>query len=637
MLIDIDPVRPSDVNATDAEKQAAAALADRVAEYLAAQGWPVPLRVDSGNGFHLIYPVDLPPDDGGLTRRLLAALSGRFDTPTVKVDRKVFNPSRVAKLAGTLSSKGTPTDDRPARVAELIDVPDRVIVPRKLIEAVAGPEPVREPQPALRPGVSGSAVERARAYMATVDPAVSGKQANPSAGNERRWHDQTFHAACVLTLGFDLSPADALPLLEEWNQRCDPPWTTEELRHKLADARKKGGPRGYLLTAGDAPAAAWDCPQVIAVRARGQLPDGSQMNVWVGCDGPFVLGVRNGLLDPAAGTLRPFDRRWFSTVCLPVAFDPAARCPQWGRFVDTVMCGDPARAAVLQEVFGACLDPTLNAKFFALFVGGGDNGKSVTLNVLGHLLGAENVSAVKLDSLSANRFAAWGMFGKLANIVGDQGFFESKDEGRLKELTGGDTVEFERKGHDAITAKSTARLLFACNEPPTFKDRTDATWNRAILLPFDHRVPAGEKNPAMLSAGHWAAELPGVLNWALAGLARLRAGGFTRAAACEALKERHRRDSDIVRDFLLTEYEAGAAADVVPTADLHAHFLRWAGENGLRYADAVTRTKLSRRAADLYPQPAAENVARVNGKAVRVRCGMKLRLLRSVTVSSGEV
>jgi putative DNA primase/helicase len=70
-----------------------------------------------------------------------------------------------------------------------------------------------------------------------VPPAVSGE----------RGHDQTFRAACALVLGFDLPVEDAYPLLEEWNERCQPPWTEKELLHKLEDADKKDDQRGYLL------------------------------------------------------------------------------------------------------------------------------------------------------------------------------------------------------------------------------------------------------------------------------------------------------------------------------------------------------------------------------------------------------
>lgn len=106
MLVDIDPVRPVDTSSTDAEKAAAMRLAIDVREDLSARGWPAPIVADSGNGWHLLYRVDLPADDGGLIRRVLIGLAQRFDTPEVKIDRKVFDPCRIVKVYGTMTRKG---------------------------------------------------------------------------------------------------------------------------------------------------------------------------------------------------------------------------------------------------------------------------------------------------------------------------------------------------------------------------------------------------------------------------------------------------------------------------------------------------------------------------------------------------
>jgi hypothetical protein len=75
------------------------------------------------------------------------------------------------------------------------------------------------------------AVRRARAYLAKVEPAVSGQ----------RGHDRCFRAACVLTVKFRLAYAQAWPLLVEWNESNLPPFSERELEHKLRDAETKAG------------------------------------------------------------------------------------------------------------------------------------------------------------------------------------------------------------------------------------------------------------------------------------------------------------------------------------------------------------------------------------------------------------
>jgi len=81
--------------------------------------------------------------------------------------------------------------------------------------------------------------ERARAYVAAMPAAISG-----SGG-----HNATFAVACVLVKGFSLSIDQARPLLQEYNQRCDPPWSEKQIEHKLrqADTTADPQPRGYLV------------------------------------------------------------------------------------------------------------------------------------------------------------------------------------------------------------------------------------------------------------------------------------------------------------------------------------------------------------------------------------------------------
>jgi len=81
--------------------------------------------------------------------------------------------------------------------------------------------------------------ERIRAYLAKADPAISGQDG----------HGTTFRVACTLVWGFGLDPDRALPFLNEYNGRCQPPWDAKQLQHKLDDALTASHekPRGYLL------------------------------------------------------------------------------------------------------------------------------------------------------------------------------------------------------------------------------------------------------------------------------------------------------------------------------------------------------------------------------------------------------
>ncbi len=66
--VDLDPVKPDankDNPATDEEHRLVAEAAQEMTDQLAERGWPLPVLIDSGNGYHLLYRIDLPANDHG--------------------------------------------------------------------------------------------------------------------------------------------------------------------------------------------------------------------------------------------------------------------------------------------------------------------------------------------------------------------------------------------------------------------------------------------------------------------------------------------------------------------------------------------------------------------------------------------
>ena len=146
LLLDFDPKRPAGISSTDEELRAARRRAVEVARFLKGKDFPGGVLAESGNGAHLMYRIDLPPEDGGLTKRVLAGVAERFPEDEakgvpVKVDTGVYNAARLWKLYGTTARKGDPTEERPHRRARIIRVADSLeVVPKAKLEAVAAPE-----------------------------------------------------------------------------------------------------------------------------------------------------------------------------------------------------------------------------------------------------------------------------------------------------------------------------------------------------------------------------------------------------------------------------------------------------------------------------------------------------------------
>ena len=235
--IDLDPIRPADISSTEDEHQAAQELAFRVTDELSIKGWPEPVIASSGNGAHVLYPIDLPNnvESDELCINVLRGLAATYDNDKVKIDTQLANASRILKMWGILARKGDNIETRPHRRSEILIAPEKIIpVDRELLKNMAHYAPKITPPTnrsnsnfILPPHVEVSLYERAQRYLDKCEPAVAGQ------GGDRT----TFRTACMLVNDFLMDDETAFSLLKDWNQRCSPPWSEQQLRDKIKHAR----------------------------------------------------------------------------------------------------------------------------------------------------------------------------------------------------------------------------------------------------------------------------------------------------------------------------------------------------------------------------------------------------------------
>lgn len=125
VLIDFDPERPKDTSSSDLELEAAHKKSQEVFKYLRSIGFHEPVFALSGNGYHLLYKIDMPNDNDhkSLISGFLKTLHNKFNGNGVDIDISVINPARVCKLYGTEARKGANTKDRPWRMSRICYVP----------------------------------------------------------------------------------------------------------------------------------------------------------------------------------------------------------------------------------------------------------------------------------------------------------------------------------------------------------------------------------------------------------------------------------------------------------------------------------------------------------------------------------
>ena len=151
-LVDCDRRANKSSNANEEEKEAARLVMESVLADLTQRGWPRPIVIDSGNGWHLLYAIDLPSDNlsKATIKKCLKVLDNTYGTENAEVDTSTFNASRITKVPGTWARKGPPVNGRPYRMARLVSVP-AVFSPVEFeqLQALAGTgeaTPANEPE-----------------------------------------------------------------------------------------------------------------------------------------------------------------------------------------------------------------------------------------------------------------------------------------------------------------------------------------------------------------------------------------------------------------------------------------------------------------------------------------------------------
>lgn len=100
-------------------------MAEEIKKYLTSVGFSEPVKALGGNGYHLLYPINMPNDKEStlIVKTFLEILDKRFSTQEVKVDITNFNAARITKLYGTMACKGDSTKERLHRHSKILSEP----------------------------------------------------------------------------------------------------------------------------------------------------------------------------------------------------------------------------------------------------------------------------------------------------------------------------------------------------------------------------------------------------------------------------------------------------------------------------------------------------------------------------------
>ncbi|UPJ50785.1 hypothetical protein IVB30_05120 [Bradyrhizobium sp. 200] len=229
----------------------------------------------------------------------------------------------------------------------------------------------------------------------------------------------------------------------------------------------------------------------------------------------------NGIYNAATGKLTELTTDYFATGVPAWEYDADAECPAWLKFLGEVL--HPSFHPTLQEWFGYTMTPDTSLEKLAFLVGASRGGKGTIKNVLEQLTGEAHRGSITLNDL-AGEFGLQSLTDKKLIIIPDASDTELAKRAtaveRIKSISGSDALSVNRKNKPLLpNVRLPGKLTVLANRHPKFIDDSTALAIRELVFTFEHSF-AGREDLTLRDK--LAAELPGIANWAIEGLKRLR-------------------------------------------------------------------------------------------------------------------
>lgn len=333
-----------------------------------------------------------------------------------------------------------------------------------------------------------------------------------------------------------------------------------------------------------------------------------------------IVACQNGLLRIRDRQLLPLNPEFFNVVSVPFSYDPDATAPTWEAFLRQLWPDDEQAINALQEWFGYVLSGRTDQQKIMLMVGPTRSGKGTIARVLAELVGRGNMAGPTLAGLGTN-FGLSTLIGKPLAVISDarlSGGDNSQVVERLLTISGEDSIDIDRKYRQVWTGKLPTRLMVLSNELPNFGDSSGVIAHRFIVLTLTVSW-LGKEDPAL--TGKLTAEMPGILNWALDGLARLeQKGRMTQPESSLDAVTTMQDTASPVSAFVRERCQTGPTCHA-PVDEVWNAWREWAEESGIRTG---TKQMLGRNLQSVLPQLRRGKPRGDDGQRVATYTGLTL-------------
>lgn len=296
---------------------------------------------------------------------------------------------------------------------------------------------------------------------------------------------------------------------------------------------------------------------------------------------PWLLGVRNGVVNLRTGSLLDPDPRQLITRQAAACVSPAQQCPRWLAFLNDVF-QDQEAIAFMQRVCGYSLTGSVDEEKLFFMFGGGANGKSVFANILQGIFD-EYAVTVRATMLARNVRGNDGeaerektrLPGARLVLINEVSSNDVFDDQHVKELVSRERVSARALYSESFEFTPTHKIFIRGNHQPGALDSSDGFWRRVVLVPF-LRVFADRERVADLDRTILSLERDGILAWMIDGCLAWQRDGLRIPASIRSASEQYRRDTDVLGDWMDSrcERKAGVRERVGSLFASYCTFLR---------------------------------------------------------------
>lgn len=374
------------------------------------------------------------------------------------------------------------------------------------------------------------------------------------------------------------------------------------LRASLYDwssrAPKAGGKAGEYFK----PTAAHINDIIDATRALAHWPVDTPAPCWLEPGHPEnpsdLLACANGILHLPTRALLPSTPHLFTLNGIGFAYRADAPEPlTWLRFIHELLPEDTEAQDLLQEWMGYLLTTRTHFQKILMIVGPKRSGKGTIGRVLRELVGRHHLVAPTLSTLG-EQFGRQVLIDKTVALIADARLSGRTDLGVLSEallsISGEDPQSIPRKNLTDWTGNLPTRFTIMTNEIPRLPDASGALASRFLMLLFRESF-YGREDQTLFT--RLVMELPGILNWALDGLARVTARGrFVQpASAADAVTELENLAAPVMA-FVRDKCTLSPALSITKEA-LYAGYRTWCHAQGQSHVETQPTFGRNLRAA----------------------------------------